>query len=266
MAMETNAPKDAAPWALVTGASDGIGRATAEELARSGYNLVISARRSDLLEDLAAKLIRETSREVRIIPADLSSHEGPALLDAETRDLNLSCVVFAAGYGTSGSFLENDLETELRMVDLNCRAVVDSAHRFSRRMRDKNTKGSIVLFSSLVGFQGVPRAANYAATKAFVQVLAEGLKHELVPLGINVIAVAPGPVNSGFADVAGMTMGKAATPQEVAKATVKKLGSSGTIRPGFLSKFLEFGLFMLPRRGRTTVMKAVMAGMTANRT
>ena len=254
-----------APWALVTGASDGIGRAVAKRLAAAGYNLVICARRIGMLRELEQDLTTGAPCEVRVVAADLATSEGIARLDDETSDIPISCVVLAAGFGTSGPFLDNEIATEMRMVDLNCRAVVNATHRFAGRMRDSQLRGSIVLFSSLVAFQGVPRAANYAATKGFVQVLAEGLMHELAPHDISVLAVAPGPVNSGFAGVAGMVMGKAATPEEVADGVLAKLGANATIRPGFLSKALEYSLFALPRRGRTAIMKQVMAGMTQAR-
>ncbi len=250
------------PWALVTGASEGIGRAIAEHLAIAGYNLTICARRGSLLRELAAQITQQRACEVRVIEADLSDPDGPALLDQKSDDLAFSCVVLAAGFGTSGPFLDGELSTELKMIDVNCRAVVETTHRFAKQMRDGGNGGSIVLFSSLVGFQGVPRAANYAATKGFVQVFAEGLRHELKVHGIKVLAVAPGPVASGFASAAGMTMSNAASTEDVATEVVASLGSSGTIRPGFLSKFLESGLALLPRRGRTAIMKHVMAGMT----
>ena len=254
-----------APWALVTGASDGIGRAVAERLAAEGYNLVICARRTQKLDELANRLTTLEDCRIRCLSVDLSQPDGAAFIDEQTRDLTISCIVLAAGFGTSGSFLENELETELRMIDVNCRAVVDLSHRFAHRMRSNGAPGTIVLFSSLVGFQGVPRAANYAATKGFIQVFAEGLTHELAPYSIKVLSVAPGPVNSGFADVAGMTMGQASSVTDVAEAVASKLGTSGTIRPGFLSKLLEFSLSPLPRRGRTAVLKQVMAGMTHGR-
>lgn len=262
MSKDTLNPAVPRPWALVTGASEGIGRAITDHLADAGYNLAICARRGPLLRELAAQLTERCECEVRSVEIDLSDPQGPAQLDHETSDLTFSCVVLAAGFGTSGPFLDGDLPTELRMIDVNCRAVVDTTHRFGRRMRDDRKRGTIVLFSSIVGFQGVPRAANYAATKGFVQVFAEGLRHELKDHGIDVLAVAPGPVASGFAAVAGMTMRNAATTQDVAKNVVANLGSSGTIRPGFLSKALESGLAALPRRGRTAIMKQVMAGMT----
>ena len=116
--------------------------------------------------------------------------------------------------------------------------------------------------SSLLAFQGTPRAGNYAATKAFVQTLAEALRIELRPLGVDVIACAPGPIRSGFAARANMRMGMAASPEIVAAATLESLGNRTTVRPGLLSKLLEYSLATLPRWGRVRVMSLVMGGMT----
>jgi short-subunit dehydrogenase len=113
-----------------------------------------------------------------------------------------------------------------------------------------------------VAFQGVPRAANYAATKAYIQSLAEALGVELAPSGIDVVASAPGPVDSGFASRARMIMGSAATPRVVAEGTLNALGRSRVVRPGWLSKLLELSLATLPRVGRVRMMGVVMAGMT----
>lgn len=116
--------------------------------------------------------------------------------------------------------------------------------------------------SSLVAFQGVPRAANYAATKAYVQSLAEGVQQELRSLGVDVLAVAPGPVNSGFGARANMNISRAQTPQEVASGALKALGKSSLVRPGLLAKVLEFALTPLPRIGRVKIMAQVMSEMT----
>jgi short-subunit dehydrogenase len=116
--------------------------------------------------------------------------------------------------------------------------------------------------SSLLAFQGVPRAGNYAATKAYVQSFAEALRHECAPFGVDVIASAPGPIRSGFAARAAMTMKLAQTPRDVVGVTLAALGRRGTIRPGWLAKFLEASLALLPRWGRVRVMGRVMHGMT----
>jgi short-subunit dehydrogenase len=116
--------------------------------------------------------------------------------------------------------------------------------------------------SSIVAFQGVPRAAHYAATKAYVQTLAEGLRVELAPHGVDVLAAAPGPVASGFAERADLRMGQALDPAQVGQATLDALGRRATVRPGWLSKLLGYSLTLLPRRGRSRILAAVMRGMT----
>jgi hypothetical protein len=108
----------------------------------------------------------------------------------------------------------------------------------------------------------VPLSANYAATKAYIQSLAEGLHAELSPYGVDIIASAPGPIHSGFATHANMQMGLALKPETVAQGTLNALGRRTTVRPGWLSKFLEITLAALPRSGRVWAMGQVMKGMT----
>lgn len=246
------------PWAVVTGASDGIGREFARSLAKEGFKLVLVARRRQALESLAQEL---PGTEVRVIDADLSTGEGLARVEAETKPLDVGLLVASAGFGTSGAFLDNALEAELSMLDVNCRAVAAMSHAFGKRLVARG-RGGIVLLSSLVAFQGVRHAANYAATKAWVQSFAEGLALELGPLGVDVLASAPGPVRSGFGARANMQMSMSATPDTVATATLAALPRGGTVRPGFLAKFLEWSLMFLPRWGRVRVMSMVMGGMT----
>ena len=249
------------PWALVTGASDGIGRAIAVELAREGYSVVLVARRQATLEALAERLTAEFGVEARALVADLASPAQTAALDAQTRDLDIGLLVAAAGYGGSGPFAEASQDAELGMIDVNCRALAQSAQDFARRFVARK-RGALVLMSSLVAFQGVPRAANYAATKAYVQTLAEGLAVELKAKGVDVLASAPGPVMSGFGARAGMKIVGGQTPEEVARGTLRALGRRTTVRPGFLAKALEAALAPLPRYFRVRVMGQVMAGMT----
>lgn len=249
------------PWAVVTGASDGIGRECARELAARGFSLVLAARRRGVLEELAADLHQEHGVEAVAVEVDLTQPAGIDVLlrAADTRDVGL--LVAAAGFGTSGPLIEGDLKEELEMVDVNCRAVLALSYAFAHRFTEQR-RGGIVLMSSLLAFQGVPRAANYAATKAYVQVLAEGLRRELRGAGVDVTASAPGPVHTGFAERAHMRMGMALQPAGVARATLDALGKKTTVRPGWLSKLLEGSLSTLPRFARTRILEAVMGGMT----
>lgn len=249
------------PWAVVTGASEGIGREFAACLAAAGVNLILAARRKELLEDVAAQLARDHDVEAIAMALDLATPRGVDELVDRSRDRDVGLLVASAGFGTSGPFVDAPLEQELEMIDVNCRAVAALSHAFGRRFVERK-RGGIVLMSSLVAFQGVPRAANYAATKAYVQSLAEALRLELKPLGVDVIASAPGPIRSGFATRASMTMGLAQTPRDVAGPTLAALGRRATIRPGWLATMLEGALMFLPRRGRVRIMGVVMAGMT----
>lgn len=252
------------PWAVVTGASDGIGRELARRVAAAGLHLVLVARRAGPLEQLADELRRSASIEVRVLPADLGTAGGIAAVLAATEGLEVGLLAACAGFGTSGPFLAGELEDELQLIDVNCRAVAALVHHFGNRFA-RQRRGGVVLLSSLVAFQGVPNAANYAASKAYVQSLAEGLRVELAPCGVDVVSSAPGPVHSGFALRAGMRMGLAATPAVVAEGTLEALGRLGTVRPGWISKLLEWSLAPLPRWGRVRVMARVMAGMTSHR-
>jgi short-subunit dehydrogenase len=249
------------PWALVTGASDGIGRDFARQLAARGLNLVVVARRLALLDQLAAELTSAHGVRVRALPLDLSEPGAGLRLVEQCRPVDIGLVVAAAGFGTSGPLLANRLDDELNMLDLNCRAVLELAHGFGARLAQRG-RGGMVLMSSLLAFQGVPRAANYAATKAYVQALAEGLQREWAPRGIDVLACAPGPVDTGFAARARMRMGMAASVDGLTAGVLDALARRRrVVRPGLLAKALEASLATLPRPGRSWVLAKVMQGM-----
>jgi short-subunit dehydrogenase len=214
------------------------------------------------LDEVAAGLQAQHGTRTHVIAADLGTETGVEAVLSATEALDVGLLVAAAGYGTSGPFLDNDLEQELDMLRVNCRAIAAMTHAFGRRFMARG-RGAIILMSSLLAFQGVARATNYSATKAYVQSLAEGLAVEMQPFGIDVLASAPGPVRSGFQDRAGMTLSLAQTPDEVARGTLRALGRQVTVRPGFLARALEASLAVLPRRGRVWMMTRVMASMTS---
>lgn len=248
-------------WAVVTGASSGIGEAVAAQLAVAGLDLVLVSRRQAELAQLAGDLSARHGVQTRVLVADLANLAGIKTVEANTQDLDIGLLVAAAGFGTSGSFLEANPEEEFAMLDVNCRAVLALSLHFGRRFAERG-RGGLILFGSLVGFQGAPRAAHYAATKAYVQSLAEGLHVELAPRGVDVLVSAPGPVHSGFAARARMQMGAAEMPETVARATVSALGHRMTVTPGLLSKFLTCSLMTAPRNLRTRIMGRIMGGMT----
>jgi len=248
------------PWALVTGASSGIGRASAEWLAARGLNLVLVARDEDRLRELAVSLEQQLAVETRVIAADLRDDNEVRRVLRESASVELGLFVAAAGFGTSGRLLDVPIAHELDMLTVNCRAVLTMTHDLGQRLRLRSS-GGIVLFGSVVGFSGVPGTAHYAATKAWVQSLGEGLHHELMPHGVDVLVTAPGPTHSGFAETAGMVMGNALTPAVVADGTLRALGHRMTVRPGLLSKLLGYGLATAPRWAQVRILGGVMRGM-----
>ncbi|HEY9826040.1 MAG TPA: SDR family NAD(P)-dependent oxidoreductase [Stenomitos sp.] len=249
------------PWAVVTGASSGIGKEIALCLAEARLNLVLVARSEDLLEQMATALSDRYGIQTRVVRLDLAAETGVEILTTVTQDLDVGLLVAAAGFGTSGLLVDAQLSQEIEMLNVNCRSLLALSWYFGQRFA-KRGQGAMVLMSSIVGFQGTPFAAHYAATKAYVQTLAEALSLELAPLGVDVIASAPGPTNSGFADRAGMKMAQALHPREVARDTLHALGRKSTVLPGALSKLLGYSLVPLPRWARVRIMGNVMKGMT----
>jgi short-subunit dehydrogenase len=245
---------------MVTGASDGIGRAFSEELARRGIHVILVARRQERLEQLAAQLTRAHRVQCRVVVANLSDPHGVQQVLEVSAGHDVGLVVCAAGFGTSGPFLQNDLPTELDMLQVNCAALSGLSWGLGHRLVQRG-RGGLVLLSSVVAFQGVARSANYAATKAYVQTLAEGLREEWASLGVHVLAVAPGPVRSGFAERSRLNMAQAEDPMVVARVSLDALGRQAVVRPGFLAKLLGWSLALTPRWGRIRIMGKVMAGM-----
>lgn len=252
-------------WALVTGASSGIGKELATRLASAGFQLVLTGRRLPLLEELAQSLQTAYGQQIKILSGDLSKPEAVEALLQQTADIPIGLAVLNAGFGTSGKFLQADLDQELNMLQLNCATVLNMAHHFARRFA-KQGKGGLIFMSSMVGFQGVPNAAHYAATKAYVQTLGEALAIELKPQGVDVLCAAPGPVNSGFAERANMQMGAALSPADVGLPILKALGRKTTVLPGLLTKVLVYALRTAPRWAKIRIMAQVMGGFTKHQT
>lgn len=248
-------------WALITGASSGIGKALAIKLGEAGFNLLLTARNQTALQDLKSYLETKYPIKTQIIVADCSTKKGVELVISASKHLDIGLLIAAAGFGTSGLFLKSHLKEELNMLEVNCKSLLILSHYFIKQFANRGG-GGIILMSSIVGFQGVPNASHYAATKAYVQALAEGLYYELRKVNVAVLAASPGPVNSGFAHRANMQMGKALSPSKIAVPILKALGKKSTVFPGFLTKLLIFGLRTVPRWGKIKIMRLVMGGMT----
>ncbi len=183
------------PWALVTGASEGIGESFARALASRGLNLMLVARREGPLEALAAELRAAHAIQVRTASADVARPDLLAVLDVLAGDDEIGLLVHNAAFSALGPFLDRPLDDLMKVIDVNCRAPLAMAHHFARRMVPRG-RGGIILMSSLAGGQGTPMVAAYAASKAFEIVLAEGLWDELRPHGVDVLACRAGPTRT----------------------------------------------------------------------
>jgi hypothetical protein len=183
------------PWALVTGASEGIGESFARALATRGLDLLLVARRPEPLEALAVGLRAAHGIRVRTATADVARADLLAAMDALAGEDEVGLVVHNAAFSALGPFLDRPLDDLMKVIDVNCRAPLLLAHHFGRKMAARG-HGGIVLMSSLAGGQGTPIVASYAASKAFEIVLAEGLWDELRPAGVDVLACRAGPTRT----------------------------------------------------------------------
>jgi hypothetical protein len=238
-------------WALVTGASSGIGVALARELARQGAKLILTARRKDRLESLAAEFAAQNV-ETRIVVADLNDPAAPQQIYDATRDLAVDILVNNAGLGQYGAFHLNDPEQEFSMVRVNCEAVVRMSRLFLPRMVERR-RGWVLVVASTASFQPVPYLSTYAATKVFDRFFALGLAEEVAQYGIKVTAVCPGTTESEFFEVSGASVFRTRNLQSAEQ--VARLGLAAlardqrTILPkpsnrltAFLVRFLPVGL------------------------
>lgn len=248
-------------WAVVTGASAGIGRATAERLAAGGRSVVLVARRRERLEALAEQLATAHGVQAVALPLDLTAAGAVARVLAEVDARDADLFVHAAGFGLGGAHAAIPLAHHLEMLDLNCRTTVGLTHGLAERYRARG-RGGIVLFGSVVAFSGVPWAAHYAATKAFVLTLGEALQAELAGTGVEVTVVAPGPTRSEFGGRAGMAITVGATPEEVARTVVARLGRRGVVLTDRFAWMIRSSTIFAPRRLAVAILGWVMANMT----
>jgi short-subunit dehydrogenase len=183
------------PYALVTGASSGIGESFAENLAAKGMNLVLVARRLDRLDALAAKLHADHGVNVKTYKTDLGDIRAATEMLDITSSLDIGLVVSNAGFSLKGDHANHDMAALTEMLMVNCHTPTQLAHGFIPRLRARG-KGGLIFTSSIEALIGVPFSAAYSATKGFVNRLAEGLWGELTPDNIDVLALCPGATDT----------------------------------------------------------------------
>jgi len=243
------------PWAVVAGASEGLGAQFAEQVAARGLNVVLVARRAELLESLAARLKSEKQVDVRICSADLARADCVEALRRATEGLEVGLVVYNAAFAPVGPWLEQPLEDQLKAVDVNCRGPLLLLHQFGRGMAQRK-RGGVVVMSSVAGFQGGPTLSVYAATKAFGRVLAEGLWAELAPHGVDLVACAAGAIRTpNYSKASTREAPGTLDPKDVAVEALEALGRRPVSIPGAVNQLAAFLLGrLLPRRTAVRIM------------
>lgn len=232
--------------ALVTGASSGIGREIARELAKRGVRLIISGRNYDALKELHDEI---GERRVKIIPADLSKPEECYRLYCEAKKYDVDILVNNAGFGLFGKFAETELEREINMISVNITAVHILQKLFLKDFR-KRDRGYILNVASSAGFMPGPYMATYYSTKNYVVRLTEAVSSELKNEGskVSVSAFCPGPVDTNFNDTAGVSFAlKGISAEYAAKCAVKGMFAGKTlIIPTLKMKIADYGAGFVP--------------------
>ena len=250
------------PWAVITGASSGIGEAFARQLAAKGIHLALVARRDDRLRKLADDLQARHSINTRIVPVDLAADDFLPVIAGATYDLDVGLLVNNAGILRAGRFLDHELHDELNQLNLNTRAVLALSHHFGRRLRERR-RGGVVFLASTVAFAGVPGMSGYAASKAHVLHFAEGFAREVSVDGIAVLALCPGPTRTEIWP-AGATPTLPMRPEAVVEIALRKLGLRTTVVAGLLNRLITMSTRLAPRQMNSLIFGKVIGGMFKN--
>ena len=242
-------------FALITGASKGLGKAIAVELAKKGYNILLVARSENELIGLAKNLSQTYNITAKYLATDLSLENAPSAIHLWVRENNfaISVLVNNAGYGLWGKFVGLPLSQQLEMCRLNMDCVISLCHLLLPDMLKLNN-AYILNVASTAAYQAVPTLAIYSATKSFILSFSRAIRFELKGTNVSVSCLSPGPIDTGFAHRAGLdAFSKMAEkfnmqPDEVAKIAVKAMFSKKSeIIPGFTNLISVFANRILPK-------------------
>jgi short-subunit dehydrogenase len=231
------------PWALVTGASSGIGKEFARQIAASGINIVLVARREDLLKEIGVEFSKRYRVEHRVVVLDLSREDFIGQLASATDDLDIGLVVSNAGTGNPGEFLKLDRQLHRTTLRVSTMAHLDITHHFGAKLA-KRRQGGMILAGAMGAENGVPRMANDGAAKAYVHSLGEALHYEFEPLGVYVTVLAAGFTNTAVLEKFGldpktMPMKPMSVEQCVSEGLNALRKNRSRIVPGRLNRILN---------------------------
>lgn len=252
-------------FALVTGASKGIGRSIALELAKAGYHLLLVARSAGDLQQLAVQIQQDYGKQVFYLPADLSAGNAASAVAnwANTHTSQLSVLVNNAGFGLWGDFEKLALPEQMNMLSLNINIVVELTHQLLPVLKQQD-QAYILNLSSTAAYQAVPTLALYAASKSFILSYSRALRYELKSTTVSVSCLCPGPTDTGFAKRAGLDLlADLAEKFNMSPEIVAKTGIKGMFRkkaeivPGFLNKLSAFAATHLNK----SLVERITAGL-----
>lgn len=250
-------------WALVTGASAGLGEQFARSLARRGMHLVLTARREDRLRAVARSVAAEHGVRAEVVPDDLADPAAAARIwAAASQGRHIHLLVNNAGFGAQGRFAELPLDGQLEMVRVNCSSLLDLTRRALGEMVPRG-EGGIVNVASIAAFQPVPTLATYAATKAFVLSFSQAVHEEIRGSGVRVHALCPGRTPTEFQQVAGTGTAEGAfgvrTPEQVVEDGLASFEHDNAYSvPGIENYLATWLVRVLPRSAVTRAVKAIV--------
>jgi len=250
-------------WALVTGASSGIGLEFARALAREKLSVVLTARREDRLNKLAAELRDQYQIQTRVIAADLAPPDGAGRVTDAVADLPIAILVNNAGFGYAGRFDKLDTERLREMVRVNCEVPVVLTSMILPGMI-KRGRGAVIVVGSVAGHQPLPLHGVYSATNGFDLLFGESLWGELRGTGIDVIVLEPGAVATEFQQVAGENVGPnhGEPAENVVAVTFDALGRKPSVIPGWFNWTRANLTRLAPRSTVAILAKRVVEGLT----
>jgi len=258
-------PHTFGPWAIVTGASSGIGKEFARQLAASGLHVVLVSRQLSTLEELGGRLATEFGVQYRAVGVDLTEEHFLSTLEEATHDLDIGLVVSNAGTWMLGDFVTMDSRALQRSLNLNVKAHLDVAHYFGQHLAQRK-RGGLLLTASTAGLQGIPFSAEYAAAKAYVLTLGEGLHGEMQRVGVHVTVLLPGATDTPLLAASGFDLPAILKPmsteQCVAEGLAALSANRATLIAGRMNRILAA---LMPRRLATRMYGSMSAQVLAKR-
>lgn len=254
------------PWAIVAGASEGLGAAYADQLAARGLNLILVARRLEMLKSLSAGLTARYGIRTKCLEIDLAQVDAAEQVVWQTADQDVGLLVYNAAASTVGPFLEQSMEAHVMELQTNIHSPLKLVYLLSQRFMERG-RGGLLLMASLSAYQGSAYISTYAATKAFTIVLAEGLWEEWRTRGVDVLVCVPGAMStpkflaSRPRKTGGLEDGRL-EPARVAREALDALGKQPYVIPGCMNRISSFVMrHLLPRRMAIRMMGRTLRKM-----